>query len=143
LKVDGQTIGQLEGLVSRIIQRESQPEVSIDLEFQKFLRRNTSPHPRWEGSDGPAESCVPKRKRAGPTWFANRERTAMRHWPREVIGPEDLAMLHRVLRQTLPGSSTAIEREWLAAALIRIFQTGVTEEVDLVAKARREVEPKR
>ena len=66
----------------------------------------------------------------------------MRHWPRDVIGPDDLAMLTRVLQKTLPPGCTEIEKEWHAAAILRAFQAGVIDEAALEANLKGQSPPK-
>lgn len=65
----------------------------------------------------------------------------MRHWPRGVIGPEDLDMLARVLQKTLPPGSTEIEEDWHAAVILRAFQAGMIDEATLVANLQGKPPP--
>lgn len=50
-----------------------------------------------------------------------------------VLNAHDLEMLERVLDQTLPGGSTAKEREFRAAILVNLFNDGITSEAELVS----------
>ncbi|CDX21321.1 hypothetical protein MPL3356_350057 [Mesorhizobium plurifarium] len=53
---------------------------------------------------------------------------------KEFIGPDDMAMLERVLKKLLPADADTAEREWLGTLLIAAFKAGVTSEAELAAK---------
>lgn len=54
------------------------------------------------------------------------------------LTPDDLALLGRVLDRLQLPSDSAIDREVRAAALLQIFQTGISDEEELIkALARR------
>ncbi|WP_292317311.1 hypothetical protein [Mesorhizobium sp.] len=57
----------------------------------------------------------------------------MRNPDKEFIGPDDMAMLDRVMRELLPADADAAEREWLASLLLRAFHSGTTDEAALTA----------
>lgn len=58
----------------------------------------------------------------------------MRIPPKEFIGPDDMAMLARVLKKLLPADADTAEREWLGTVLIAAFNAGATTERDLANK---------
>ncbi|TGP50421.1 hypothetical protein EN873_24970 [bacterium M00.F.Ca.ET.230.01.1.1] len=57
----------------------------------------------------------------------------MREPLKEVIDPDDMAMLERVLNKLLPPNAEKDEREWLASILIGAFQSGMKGEAELSA----------
>lgn len=65
----------------------------------------------------------------------------MRSQPNSVLGPDDMAMLERVLQKLLPESADTAEREWLGSLLIAAFQNGTTDEAALVATMDRKAKP--
>ena len=52
----------------------------------------------------------------------------------EFLTSDDLTMLERVLATTTPHESEPKEREGRAAALVRLFQSGIKQENELVLK---------
>ena len=52
----------------------------------------------------------------------------------EFLTSDDMAMLERVLAMTTPGQSTSREREGRAATLVRLFQSGIKQEDELILK---------
>lgn len=54
-------------------------------------------------------------------------------WPRDILSPSNITMLRRVLERVSPDGATEVEKQWLAASLVRAFQGGLTREHELVA----------
>lgn len=50
----------------------------------------------------------------------------------DFLSPSDMTMLERVLAATTPPGASKDDREGRAAALVRLFQSGVVREDDLV-----------
>ncbi|RWE83142.1 MAG: hypothetical protein EOS63_05490 [Mesorhizobium sp.] len=65
----------------------------------------------------------------------------MRNLEKEFIGPDDMAMLDRVMRKLLPANADAAEREWLASLLLQAFQAGTTDEAALTARVGKSKRP--
>jgi len=54
----------------------------------------------------------------------------------EIVRPQDLDMLCRVLNRTTPAGASALEKEGRAATVVRLFQAGIEVEQDLIAVLR-------
>lgn len=50
----------------------------------------------------------------------------------DFLSPGDMTMLERVLKATTPPGASSSDREGRAAALVRLFQSGVVKEEELV-----------
>lgn len=59
-------------------------------------------------------------------------------WPSDVLEPNDIAMLERVLNRLLPAGDSA-DREWLAGALVAAFQAEIRDETLLLVKMRDKI----
>lgn len=58
-------------------------------------------------------------------------------WPSEVLEPDDIAMLERILKKLPQGDSA--EREWLASALVAAFQARIRDEELLLVEMRDKI----
>ncbi len=60
----------------------------------------------------------------------------------EFLSPSDMTMLERVLMATTPPGASKSDREGRAAALVRLFQSGVVKEEELVWQMQRPFQPR-
>ena len=60
----------------------------------------------------------------------------------DFLSPNDLTMLERVLAATTPPGASKGDREGRAAALVRLFQSGVVREAELVREMRHPHRPR-
>jgi hypothetical protein len=60
----------------------------------------------------------------------------------DFLSPHDMAMLERVLAATTPSGASSRDREGRAAALVRLFQSGVVREDDLARQMQRPGQPR-
>lgn len=51
----------------------------------------------------------------------------------KIVSPRDMAMLCRVLDRTTPPGTSAVERLGRAATVVRLFQSGIELEQELVS----------
>ncbi|MDG4879110.1 hypothetical protein P9273_28950 [Mesorhizobium sp. WSM4935] len=60
--------------------------------------------------------------------------------PIDILEPDDMIMLERVLNRLLP-EGDASEKEWLASVLVAAFQAGTRDEASLLIKMRDMTKP--
>jgi len=60
----------------------------------------------------------------------------------DFLSPNDMTMLERVLAATTPSGASKGDREGRAAALVRLFQSGVVREAELVREMQHPHRPR-